>query len=419
MIDRIQKLLGIDLRYYLSGGGYLLISQIAPLLLLFASTWFLTNFLSKEVYGYYSYVQNLLGMLSVFTLPGYYNAVIKSSARGFHGSLKKSAKRRLAFSLIGTAILMVISVYFWAKGDSTRASGILLGSVFLGLAFGLDDFRAFLNGRNKYALFTLFHVGLQLAVTVATVTALLISGNYLVILTVNLAVRGLGQLLCMVLSYRTRENDNIEEGFVKFGYKLSALSALGTISFYLDRVLVGTIFSAAMMAEFNLASIITTPLRNIGVVINRLIFPKMVNLEGRRFALKTFFKAFYLIGALTVIGLIYFLLIPIILRWLFPIYENIRPYVNWMMASELVAVVVIYLETYYLSQDNLLKTYYVVNIVRPAAIIVLLPILMYIFPGLYGAIFAKLFVRAAEALYLLARIFFGWDGLKEEPTQNQ
>jgi len=419
MIDRIQKLVGIDLKYYLSGGGYLFIAQTAPLIFLFASTWFLTNRLSKDVYGYYSYVQNLLGMFSVFTLPGYYNAVVKSTVRGHHGVLKLSARRRLAFSIIGSLILMAISLYFWSIGDNEKASGILVGSLFLGLVFGLDDFRAFLNGRKKYALFTIYHVALQAAVTVATIAALLWSGNFLVILTANLAVRGGGQFLCLLLSYKTRENDNVEQGFVKFGNRLSALSALGTIAFYFDRVLVGTLLSVALMADFNLASILTAPLRNIGVILNRLLFPKMASLKGRRFALKTFYKAFYLIAALIIVGIIYLLLIPFLVKWLFPMYENICLYINWMMLSELIAVVVIYLETYYLSQDKLLKTYYVVSIVRPAAIIILLPVLMYLFSGIYGAIFAKLFVRAGESLYLLIRIFFGLDNLQDQVAEDQ
>ncbi len=415
MIDRLQKLLGIDLRYYISGGSYLLISQIAPLTFLFASTWFLTNYLNKEVYGYYSYVQSILGMLSVFTLPGYYNAVIKSTARGFHGSLLKSAKKRLSFSLLGSLLLVSISIYFWSMGDAKRAYGLLIGSAFLGLAFGLDDFRAFLNGRKKFALFTLYHVALQAFVTAATIGALLISGNYLHILTANLATRGVGQLICLLLSNKTRENDKVEEGFTEFGNKLSVLSALGTVSFFLDRVLIGTFYSAALMADFNLATILTNPLRNIGVVINRLLFPKMVNLKGRDFALKTFYKAFYLLAALILVGITYYILIPFLLRLFFPVYVNILPYVNFMMASELVAVFVIYLETYYLSQDRFIKTYYVVNIARPAAIIVLLPPLLYFIPGVWGAILAKFIVRVLEAIYLMIRIFFGWD----ESNSNQ
>jgi hypothetical protein len=301
---------------------------------------------------------------------------------------------------------------FWLRGDLDRAWGCIAGSLFLGMVFGLDDFRAFLNGKKRYGAFTAYHVGLQTVVTGATVTALILSQNFVVVLVVNLATRGLGQLICVGLVWRTRTNDNVEGDFTAFGNRLSALSALGSVSFHLDRVLIGSTFALAIMADYNLAAILTNPLRNLGVMVNRLIFPKMLNQSGRQFARKVFAKSFYLIALLAGTGAAFYFAFPFLLNWVFPKYTGIAGYANWMMAAELVAVLVIYLETYYLSQDKLLRTYYFVNFARPILILVCLPIALFVW-GLYGAILTKLIIRAIEAIYLLLRLHFGWDNNNE------
>lgn len=408
MIDSFGRWLGIDLRYYLSGGGFLFSGYWAVLLLGFFSTWVFTNFAPKEVYGAYSYVQSILGMLIVFTLPGYYTAVVRSAARGRHGALMRSVRRRIAFSVIGSILLVGVAVYYHLRGDPVLACGCLVGAAFFGMVFGLDDFRSFLNGRKMYGTYAALHFGVSLLSTGATVAAILLSGDFLLILTSNLLVRGAGQLACVLIARRWRENDEIEPDFYRFGNRQSALATLGTVSFYLDSVVVGALFPLTTMAEYAFATVITNPLRNVGAVLNRLIFPKMLNLEGRAFARKTLVKAFPLIGVLAVVGLAFAAVLPFALRWLFPRYVTAAPYALVMMVSALIGVLVIYLETYYLSQDRFHRTYYAVTIVRPAVLIVLLPVLIKLF-GVYGAIGAKLLVRAAEAVYLMIRLAFGWD----------
>lgn len=415
MIERLQKALGIDVRYYLSGGGYLLVSHWVPPILLILSTWFLTSYLPKEAYGAYSYIQSLLGMLIVFTLPGYYNAVLRSSARGRDGALLVSVRRRLLFSLIGSLILIGVAIYYWHTGDLLRAKGCLVGSGFLGLVHGLDDFRAFLNGKKQYAQYAAYHISLQFAITAVTIATLLLSRNFLVVLAANLATRGAGQVLCVIGAAKSRENDDLEKDFTQFGNRLSVFAALGSLSFYLDGVLIGSLMPLAVMADFNLAGKLAMPLRNFGVIINRLIFPKMVKKKGRAFALKTFYKAFYLAVVLSFVGVVFYFALPYVLTWFFPKYESCRSYAALMMFSELISVMVIYLETYYLSQEKYHRTYYVMNVIRPVSILVLLPLLFMMW-GVYGAIAAKLVVRAAEAVYLMLRLFFGWD---ENSSENE
>lgn len=413
MLNRLNKLLGVDVKYYLSGGSYLLFSYWSTLAIGFLSTWFFTNYAAKETYGAYSYIQSILNMLIVFTLPGYYTAVVRSAARGRHGALLKSVKRRFSFSLIGTLIMVGVGIFYWRSGEPALAKGCLVGGAFFGAAFGMDDFAAFLNGSKKYGTYTLFTLGVSLLSAAATIGAILLSGNFLTILTANLAGRGIGQLVCIALAYRSRENDEIGDDFASFGNRQSAVSALGSLATYLDSVLVGAFFPLSTMAEYNLANILTNPLRNFGSVINRLVFPKMVKLAGRDFALKTFKKGLLLCSGLVVIGIAFYLALPVALTWLFPKYLAVAPYANVMIISALFGALLIYLETFYLSQDAFHKVFYIVTIARSTAIICLLPVLMFFF-GVFGAIYAKLFVRGAEALYLLARLGFGWDEKRPE-----
>ena len=411
MLNRLQQMLGIDLRYYLRGGGFLALANIASLSLLFLTTWIFSNY-SKETYGAYQYIQRILGMLVVFTLPGYYTAVVRAAAREMHGSLIVSVKRRLKFSLIGTAALIGAAFYFYAKGQADVAAGCLIGSTMFGLAVGLTDFGGFLNGRKLYGTFAAMNIGVSLMSTSATIGAICMSGNFLTILTANLASRGLGQLACTILAHRTRENDAIGEDFYQFGNRQTAVGALGSVAHHVDGVLVGSFYSFSVLAEYDIATKLTVPLHTIGPMLNRLLFPKMAAKSGRALAEKTLAKAVWLMGVLVLMGIAAYFLLPLVIRWLFPDYLASIAYGRWMVVSELIGLLVIYLETYYLSQDRLHKTFYFVIVVRPALTIVLLPILMPLF-GVLGAILARMAARAAEALYLMTRLALGLDSHEE------
>jgi hypothetical protein len=89
-----------------------------------------------------------------------------------------------------------------------------------------------------------------------------------------------------------------------------------------------------------------------------------------------------------------------------------------MMWSSLFAVPLIYLETYYLTQERFLKTYYVSATARPVLIIALLPFLTYHY-GALGAIWTKFAVRGLQALILYIKLIFDWRMLAREAGHAQ
>ena len=414
MLKRLQKLLGIDVAHYLRGGGFLMTAQWLLFAFHFVSTWFFTNYVDKEIYGSYGYVQALLAMLVITTFQGYHVAVNRGAARGFDGVLIASVLKRMKFSLVGSLIMAGVGVYYFAVGDRELAIGCLIGGTMLGTVFALDDFGSFLTGKKKYGIYAVCSIAIEVTAAGATIASILLSGQFLVILTANLLARSIGNLVCTVIIYRRRQGDEIDPDFDKFGRRQTGINALGAVAYHLDQVIVGALFPMAVMADFKLASSLTNPIRNVGTMIFQLIFPKMVRREGRAFAVKTLSKGMLLFALMLAVGAAMFGALVLVMPWLFPKYAaTSTPYIFWMIVSAVVGVMVIYFEAYYLSQDSLHRVYYGVSVARPVLTIVLIPVLVQFF-GVFGAIYAKLVARTLETAYLMVRIFAGWDDYPQQ-----
>ena len=406
---RLPRVWGIDVDYYVRGGGLLFVDNLAASLIGLLTTYCFANYAgSPDVYGSYHYVQSILGLLMLFSLPGMENAVMRSASRGYDGALVRGVGLRVRYSLLGTAALWAIAFFFHVRGKRDFAAACLGASVLFPGVYSFTDFRAYLRGRHQFGTYVLYGVGSSVIGSATTIAAIFLGWGFVGILLASLAgtVAGTGLFVALVIP-RLRNRD-VDEDFVPFARNLSWLAVLGTAVMYVDKLLVGSFMDMASLAYYKLATQVTDPIRTLGSLVNYLTFPRLVKVSGRG-AFERFRRRVPLAVALLVpVGLAFAVAAPFLVRHLFARFAASIPMVGWMIVANLLAIWLTYLDTFYTSQERLHRVYYVNNVIRNGATVALM-FLMIRHWGAMGMIWARIIARGGGALYLMARIYGGQD----------
>jgi O-antigen/teichoic acid export membrane protein/SAM-dependent methyltransferase len=406
--------LNIDLAYYLGGGSLLLADETIVTLWGLITTWCFSADAPKEVYGGYGYISAFLAMLGLVALPGLSQAIQRSAARGYDGAFQVGMRQRLYAGGVGSLLMAVIAVVLYARGDHAVAKGALIAGALFPFSGAMDDYRSVLFGKQRFGLYLLMHTGIQTCVSVATIAAILWGFGLPSILFANLVTRSLGNALSVLVMRRAiLRNQDVDPDFRRFGWNLSLIGIVGGISYHLDRVIVGATLGLETMAAYELSFRLTEPLRSLGVFVNRLVFPRAARVSGAAVARRFLSRTGVLCLLLGLIGVVVAVVLGPLMQLFFPKYPEAIKLIQWMMWSSLITVPLIYLETFYLTQERFVRTYYVFSTVRPVAIIAALPYMTAQY-GALGAIWTKLVVRLGESLVLCAKLLFDWGRLRRE-----
>ncbi|MCZ7585337.1 MAG: oligosaccharide flippase family protein [Deltaproteobacteria bacterium] len=400
---RIGRLLNMDFDYVAHGGAYLAVDHAVNVGTSIITTVVLTNVLPKELYGSYAYLIGIFLLVLPLTLPGMSSAMIRSVSRGKEGTYRQGTRLRVLGGIAGTVSLAGVAAVFVGTDRSEQAFVLVALCVLYPLAFAADDYKTFFHARREFKTYAVVNGLVNVTVAGSTVAAALTVPRLLPVLGANIGARALCNAVAFFVADRRRVNADADGDFARDGRNLSFVAAVNNISFTIDQVLVGSLFTMEIMASYALATRLSEPFRFLGVLINRLAWPKAVKMRGSDAAGKFTSKFYLLVLGAAALTLLSFAVIPPVMRWLFPMYTDAVGLSLLMIVSALVSVLVTYLETYFISQDHLQRFYYFASTARPTATIVL----MYPFIhwwGFVGAVYARLVVRAAATLVLLWRM---------------
>ncbi len=403
LVRRVGRLLNMDFDYVAKGGAWLSIDQAINMATSLATTVALTHWMSKSDYGAYSYVISAALLVLPLTLPGISNAMVRSIARGHEGVWRVALRRRLAGGFAASLALAGAAIWFHLDGRADVAAGTLAACVLLPFAFAADDYRTYLHGRREFARYARYNSAVNIATAIAIVIAGAARWPLPAVIAANLGVRGVGNLVAYALLARGLANRETDPEFSRFGWNLSLVAAVNSVSHYVDRFLVGTFYPLETMASYALSANITEPIHVLSVFVNRLAWPKAVRMEPREAARKFHGKFGLLLAVIALLFVALALVFPVFISLLFPKYADSIGLVMWMVASALAGLVVTYLETYYISQDHLQRVFYWASTVRPIAVMALMGPCMWQW-GAMGAVYARLAVRVVASVVLYVRL---------------
>ena len=237
---------------HLSNGGWVLSINLARQVLSLVFLMVLVRAFEKEAVGQFQFVIAAVGIAGIFTLSGLGQAVIQSVARGHPGTFRTTLKWRLAGSLVGSA---AIAIYALLLADDALRPGLIAAALLFPLAHGLSGWTDAQAGEGKFKLnaiwqgvaYLLSYGGMMLALWLGTPGILWL----VVIMKSALAVVNLAAVRTILR--RTPPDAPAEPGALRYGLQMSLWGVANTLGNHIDKVMIFTFLSPAVLAVFVIA----------------------------------------------------------------------------------------------------------------------------------------------------------------------
>jgi O-antigen/teichoic acid export membrane protein len=254
-------------------------------------------------FGYFATTDDALGRYrtvvvcfmiatGALTLPGMAGAVAQSAARGFDGTLASAYRLRLRFSLLGSVALLAASGVYWASGFEIIAGSLIIPALVLPWTSATASCGTFFRGRMMFSHSAAWESGSRIFAAVLTVATLWMTGS--VVWTIGAFMVGtmLGNMAGYGWAWSLRRNDDIDKGFHRFGYHLSAMTAIGVLEMYADTLILGAFAPMKVVAAYHAAVVLQLQIRIGVMLVAQTLHPRFSQCEDLRTAWRLFRQMF-------------------------------------------------------------------------------------------------------------------------------
>jgi len=402
LLLRVQQVTRTDMLYAAKGGFWLSFGSMAGSALSLAVAILFANLASKDAYGYYKYMMSIAGALAGFTLTGLGEALVRSVAKGFDGTLRALARTAFRWNvMIGAVALAGAGWYFWHDDAKLGWSLVAIG-LCLPVTQSTSLFASFLRGKKDFraaAEYGLFRVGMP---AVALILSLLfLPHDPAILVTASVA----GSAVASYAAYRRTLKRRVTNGSVdpeatRFGAHISFMNAIGALAVNLDKILIFQFFGAAPTAVYALAQALPEQIDGVTSNLRSLAMPKFAA-QSPAGAFGPLFRKSWIALLLTApIVAVAAALTPLAYRLVFPQYHDAARYAIVLLLSQLF-IVPSHLSMAFITAHQDIRGRYVAGLLPSFIFIALM--LAFIGPfGLMGVAVAKVIAKASGFLLSLA-----------------
>ena len=226
-------------------------------------------------YGRFSFVTAILATLSIVTLPGLNLAITQGAARQQDGTLQVATHSRRRGGMVMAVIVLAVGGTLLTYGDRPTGWALLLVSPFVIGAYALDSGVAFLNGLHAFRPMALFLIAAAV-LPGATVALLLLAALPIPVVLVGYVLTlSIVNLAALQHARRSLRNDDVDPATVQYGRRMTWISSLGLLQFYVDRVIVGATLGFVDLALYSAAKLFQQGLKTTWAAANQLVFPRL------------------------------------------------------------------------------------------------------------------------------------------------
>lgn len=403
-----------DMVYLAHGGAWLFLTQGTLFILSFLLLWVFANFLSKELYGEYRFLMTVVGILTLFTLPGMRTALVRAVARGHSGVMRHIIITRLTWGALGSFAALFGAGYY-AYMDNWYLAGLFaLAAVFIPIHDTYDLIGVYHNGRKDYPRYAATTIVRRLVVVISTIATIFLTSNLYLIIGVYLASTTITNIIVYYYTLHIFPLSSTgDTETITYGKHLSVMSSMQYLSTHLDKVVLWYLAGPVQVAIYTIAVAlpreITTALQQVGI----LALPKMAHREKVELQQSLVHKLVIMFLGCVPVALLYYLLSPLLFTFLLPQYLESIIFSQYTSLIILFAPLVL-LNQYFVATVNT-RALYTMQFVQPTITIGLFFILIPIY-GVAGAIFALIGKEITSAIIYM--IFFIGDTYQSGSTST-
>lgn len=405
-----EKYTKTDMVYLAKGGFWLNLGQSISSLAGLGLAVAFANLLPPETYGTFKFVVSFVAILSIPTLTGMNQALIRAVAQGNEGTLYPALKIKIKWGVLGGMGALLVAGYYFYNDNSVLGISFLIMAGFIPFLNNVNIWLHYLTGKRNFKALAQRQYTMRILVVSTIVLTLVLTKNLFIILFVHFAANTLIRGLVLLFTLKKYPpNQKHDPPTIGYGKHLSLMGILGPISKQLDKILLFHFLGPIQLAvyTFSLRPIeeMRKPLGSLG----KLALPKMSKRNIEELQASVPAKMFKLFLVLLPITAVYIYLAPEFYQLLFPEYTEATVYSQVFALSLLLFPKMLMGQT--LTAHAQKKQLYYLRILTPAFKILLFLILLPFF-GIWGAIAAWL----ATEIFSLTLLLFFFISKKEQTT---
>lgn len=401
-----------NLTYIVKGSFWITGGKIVLAIISLVTMAAFANLLPQETYGLYQFVLSIGSTLSILSLPGIYNAIIRASAQGNGGVFREAATTQLRWSLVGSAVLCCISVWYGLQGNVVFSGIFLISALFFPLRFTFPVFETYWNGIKRFDTENILKIISAIGTSGITILALVLTDNIVVIITTLFISYA---LFDGALFFYTRKKSSavvsktVISETISFGKHLTLMRSISVIASNIDKIIVWKFLGPIQVAVYSFAQL---PIHKaLGMLpITTLALPQFsqYGVANRKKTIVS--RVAMLLPPTALFALALFLISPLLYQVIFPGYADSVVY--FQALTVLVAIFPLLLFETGLEAERQQRALYIIRTASPVIKIILFLLLVTQF-GIWGMIISIILGELCK--YALAFYFF----IKMTPQINE
>lgn len=318
LLDYSERILSLDVRYFSKNSFLLFLRQVVMGLGGFALTFVLARQFSKYTFGEYNLTLALLGILSIFSLPGMMDSILNSVIRGFDKSLVEGTKLRLKSSFLSIPVMLALAYFYFYNQQSTVSLLLLLAAPIFPLFYSFKTYNVFLIAKEKF--FDLFIVAFITSIITASAvisTTLIFKKIYLTFLSFILINSLLDVAFYFGIKKDIKKGAKKDLGMRKFGYFISFTVIVSLIVNNLDKAILSFFSGFSALAVFSIANTFPQFVEKTLYSLEGVLIPKIIKqgVKGNQETIRKHLLKTILISALMAFFILLFS--PLVIKTFF------------------------------------------------------------------------------------------------------
>ncbi|MDD2913335.1 MAG: oligosaccharide flippase family protein [Candidatus Paceibacterota bacterium] len=392
-----EKYTKTDMIYLAKGGFWLSFTTLIVSLMTFIKMIVFGRFLPQDVYGTYSYIIAVSGILALFSLPGIETAVIKSIAQKKDGTFYLGLKTRLKWGLIGSGLSLLLSIWYFVNQNSILGTSFLIVAFFLPSIGAFNLFYSFWHAKKKFETYAKYEILASIFIAIVIIPVVFLTNNVVTIILLLFLSQFIIYGIITRKTIKSAKNKEEDKKAISFGKDLTVMSTISFLSEYIDKIIIWKFLGPVQVAIYSFAQM---PIYRIyGLIpISSLALPKLGERnirEIKKEIMKKFKKLFLASFSLT---LFLILIAPLFYKILLPNYIESIPY--FQAFSLIIALSPFGLIGSAIISEGKRKDLYILNTITPLLKIILFFVFVP-FYGIWGIITAILISRIAGGFLTL------------------
>ncbi len=291
--------------------------------------------LDKEQLAQYGFIQTVVAMCAIFGIQEFQNTISQSVARGFPGTYRRSVPLALRWSSIGALVLLFIGAWYLQAGQRQLGIGFVMAAPIFPLMHAISQWKGVFIGEGNFSSFSVAEASNAIVKTLLIMATLwLFPGSFLAPLLVFLAIPAMQNLRQTLLCFRRIPAlAPTEDGAIAYGLRANQYSAVGIVVANLDRVLIFTFLSPALLAVYMAAEKFADLLQSMVQDLGAVLATKFSKIERYSHRLDDALKLASLAIAIFVILFAVFAVPPLTLLIFGSGYQESIRYAQFLVAS--------------------------------------------------------------------------------------